>query len=249
MLTLISLGSNLGGILDVQEVRVETEKTSMIRTNTWLLVGALANAFHGRNFLETNHHADQHVNFWGLASDKTRQDNWSLVGSFAKTCENSTVWITRAKSNRKPWKIDFKWNKWKMACLYLPAVYRKRKLKMPFVVMKLQRHTNSLMPKSWKLIITQYAIYKFMKIEQIFNMIVRCLPLFIIGIDPNSSAYILLCLPDYNKTTLQCKMADPLSLLRQYNINQKKIIEKDDNIIFGEFSWPKTVKTNYVIWG
>jgi len=40
-----------------------------------------------------------------------------------------------------------------------------------------------------------------------------------------------------------------LSLLRQFNINRKTIVERDNHIIFGEFSWPKTVKTNYVIWG
>ena len=45
------------------------------------------------------------------------------------------------------------------------------------------------------------------------------------------------------------KMADPLSLLRQFNMQRKQIIERDNNIIFGEFSWPKTVKTNYVIYG
>ena len=60
-------------------------------------------------------------------------------------------------------------------------------------------------------------------------------------------------------------MADPLSLLRQFNINRKTIVERYNHIIFGEFSWPKTVtlqhrtfscmnptfqvKTNYVIWG
>ncbi|CAG0890605.1 unnamed protein product [Darwinula stevensoni] len=44
-------------------------------------------------------------------------------------------------------------------------------------------------------------------------------------------------------------MADPLSLLRQYNLNKKEIVEKEGNAIFGEFSWPKTVKTNYIIWG
>jgi len=44
-------------------------------------------------------------------------------------------------------------------------------------------------------------------------------------------------------------MADPLSLLRQYSMQRKQIIERDNNIIFGEFSWPKTVKTNYVIYG
>ncbi|KAL7643864.1 UNVERIFIED_CONTAM: hypothetical protein RMT77_005870 [Armadillidium vulgare] len=44
-------------------------------------------------------------------------------------------------------------------------------------------------------------------------------------------------------------MADPLSLLRQFNVNKKEIIIKDDNILFGEFSWPKDVKTNYQIYG
>ncbi|KAI5730643.1 hypothetical protein M8J76_015993 [Diaphorina citri] len=41
-------------------------------------------------------------------------------------------------------------------------------------------------------------------------------------------------------------MADPLSLLRQYNINKKEIIERENQIIFGEFSWPKDVNTNYL---
>ena len=40
------------------------------------------------------------------------------------------------------------------------------------------------------------------------------------------------------------KMADPLSLLRQFNINRKTIVERDNHIIFGEFSWPKTVSWN-----
>lgn len=44
-------------------------------------------------------------------------------------------------------------------------------------------------------------------------------------------------------------MADPLSLLRQYNINKKEIIEREGHIIFGEFSWPKNVKTNYLKYG
>ncbi|KAK4019888.1 hypothetical protein OUZ56_001889 [Daphnia magna] len=44
-------------------------------------------------------------------------------------------------------------------------------------------------------------------------------------------------------------MADPLSLLRQFNVNKKEIIEREGQIIFGEFSWPKTVKTNYLIYG
>lgn len=44
-------------------------------------------------------------------------------------------------------------------------------------------------------------------------------------------------------------MADVLSNLRQYNINKKEIKEEDDQVIFGELAWPKTVKTNYVIYG
>ncbi|KAG1676683.1 Parafibromin [Nymphon striatum] len=44
-------------------------------------------------------------------------------------------------------------------------------------------------------------------------------------------------------------MADALSLLRQYNVNKKELVEKGDRILFGEFSWPKTTKTNYLIWG
>lgn len=44
-------------------------------------------------------------------------------------------------------------------------------------------------------------------------------------------------------------MADALSLLREYSIAKKKIEERDGHIIFGEFSYPKNIKTNYVIWG
>lgn len=44
-------------------------------------------------------------------------------------------------------------------------------------------------------------------------------------------------------------MADVLSILRSYNINKKEIIEKGDQVIFGEFAWPKTTKTNYLAWG
>uniref|UniRef100_A0A3P8XEX0 Parafibromin n=1 Tax=Esox lucius TaxID=8010 RepID=A0A3P8XEX0_ESOLU len=44
-------------------------------------------------------------------------------------------------------------------------------------------------------------------------------------------------------------MADVLSVLRQYNTQKKEIVAKGDEVIFGEFSWPKNVKTNYVIWG
>ncbi|CAG0886289.1 unnamed protein product [Cyprideis torosa] len=44
-------------------------------------------------------------------------------------------------------------------------------------------------------------------------------------------------------------MADPLSLLRQYHSQKKLPVERDGDIIFGEFAWPKNVKTNYVIYG
>jgi hypothetical protein len=43
-------------------------------------------------------------------------------------------------------------------------------------------------------------------------------------------------------------MADPLSLLRQYNVQRKEILEKDDYISFDEFAFPKTAKTNYIIY-
>ncbi|KAJ8299987.1 hypothetical protein KUTeg_021506 [Tegillarca granosa] len=44
-------------------------------------------------------------------------------------------------------------------------------------------------------------------------------------------------------------MADVLTLLRQYNVEKKEIIEKDDQVIFGDLAWASNVKTNYVIWG
>ena len=45
------------------------------------------------------------------------------------------------------------------------------------------------------------------------------------------------------------KMADALSVLRLYNTEKKEIVERDDQIIFGDFAWPKTARTNYLIWG
>lgn len=50
-------------------------------------------------------------------------------------------------------------------------------------------------------------------------------------------------------STVVVTMADPLSLLRQYNIAKKEIVEREGQIIFGEFSWPKNVKTNYLKYG
>lgn len=43
-------------------------------------------------------------------------------------------------------------------------------------------------------------------------------------------------------------MADPLSQLRQFNINKKEIKEHNDYIIFGDHGWPKNVATNYQIY-
>jgi len=43
-------------------------------------------------------------------------------------------------------------------------------------------------------------------------------------------------------------MADPLTLLRQFNINKRDVTEKGDQIIFGEFSYLKNVKTNYMVY-
>ncbi|XP_072176223.1 parafibromin-like [Diadema setosum] len=44
-------------------------------------------------------------------------------------------------------------------------------------------------------------------------------------------------------------MADVLSILRLYHSQNKEINERDNDVIFGEFSWPKDTKTNYVICG
>jgi parafibromin len=43
------------------------------------------------------------------------------------------------------------------------------------------------------------------------------------------------------------KMADPLCLSREYSSNKKEI--RENEIIFGEFSRPKNMKTNYLMWG
>ena len=42
-------------------------------------------------------------------------------------------------------------------------------------------------------------------------------------------------------------MADPLTLLRQFNIQKKNIVEREDQVIFDTISFLKTAKTNYVI--
>ena len=44
-------------------------------------------------------------------------------------------------------------------------------------------------------------------------------------------------------------MADALSVLRQFNAEKKQFEERDDLVIFGDFAWKKSAKTNYLIWG
>ncbi|ELU13919.1 hypothetical protein CAPTEDRAFT_183964 [Capitella teleta] len=44
-------------------------------------------------------------------------------------------------------------------------------------------------------------------------------------------------------------MADVLSIIRQYNVEKRDIVERDDQVIFGDFAWKKNAKTNYLIWG
>ncbi|XP_065830132.1 parafibromin-like [Oscarella lobularis] len=49
-------------------------------------------------------------------------------------------------------------------------------------------------------------------------------------------------------TTPVYKMADALSLLRQYNMQKKPIVDSDDQIVFDQFAFPKVAKTNYLIY-
>ncbi|KAG8319619.1 parafibromin-like isoform X2 [Homalodisca vitripennis] len=44
-------------------------------------------------------------------------------------------------------------------------------------------------------------------------------------------------------------MSDLLNVLRQYNMNKGDIIESNNLIVFGDLSWDKNVKTNYLMWG
>ncbi|XP_060042454.1 parafibromin-like [Erinaceus europaeus] len=44
-------------------------------------------------------------------------------------------------------------------------------------------------------------------------------------------------------------MADVLGILRQFYMEQKEIVVRGDYVTFGEFSWPKSVQTNYVACG
>jgi len=44
-------------------------------------------------------------------------------------------------------------------------------------------------------------------------------------------------------------MADALTVLRQYNVEKKDIVQRDEQVIFGDFAWPSNTKTNYLIYG
>ena len=41
-------------------------------------------------------------------------------------------------------------------------------------------------------------------------------------------------------------MADCLTLLRQYNLQKKEIVERDGLIIFDQIAWTRNAKTNYL---
>lgn len=43
-------------------------------------------------------------------------------------------------------------------------------------------------------------------------------------------------------------MADVLALLRQFNIQRKEIIERDDLVVFDQLAWSKSAKTNYTVY-
>ncbi|OQV25583.1 Parafibromin [Hypsibius exemplaris] len=44
-------------------------------------------------------------------------------------------------------------------------------------------------------------------------------------------------------------MADPLSMLRDFNITKREIVERDDLIIFGDIAFKKSANTNYLVYG
>ncbi|KAI0215271.1 Parafibromin [Lamellibrachia satsuma] len=44
-------------------------------------------------------------------------------------------------------------------------------------------------------------------------------------------------------------MADALTVLRQYNVEKRDIVQRDGQVIFGDFAWPSNTKTNYLIFG
>ncbi|KRZ72350.1 Parafibromin [Trichinella papuae] len=44
------------------------------------------------------------------------------------------------------------------------------------------------------------------------------------------------------------KMADPLKFFRDYILNNRRIVERDEYIIFGDTAFNKDAKTNYLVW-
>ncbi|XP_042898249.1 parafibromin isoform X1 [Parasteatoda tepidariorum] len=44
-------------------------------------------------------------------------------------------------------------------------------------------------------------------------------------------------------------MSNPLNVLREYNFFKKPIIERNNQVIFGANSWPKTTQNNYLVCG
>ena len=44
-------------------------------------------------------------------------------------------------------------------------------------------------------------------------------------------------------------MADPLSVLREFHLAKKDIIQRDELIIFDTIAFKKAAKTNYLVYG
>jgi hypothetical protein len=44
-------------------------------------------------------------------------------------------------------------------------------------------------------------------------------------------------------------MADALSLLRQFTIENKEYTSENDRFVFNDLAYPKDIKTNYLVYG
>ena len=44
-------------------------------------------------------------------------------------------------------------------------------------------------------------------------------------------------------------MADVLSVLKQFTSEKKLPDEREDLVVFGDFAWKKSAKTNFIIYG
>lgn len=62
------------------------------------------------------------------------------------------------------------------------------------------------------------------------------------------SGFPRLIFPLFGYLEYTTKMADCLTLLRQYNIQKKEIVERDGLIIFDQTAWPRNAKTNYLVY-